>query len=195
MEDEVSPATLQFLLTYFNAEPLVYSILGDENNPAWGDRGAGPRTPVDEVIRETFRLAVHELAKKYGDKITRWRWRDAATLMLMHPFGGSSALAGFVNRGPLPTRGANNTVNKQQFPRIGLVTFPVKYGPVLRVAIDLSDLRGSRMSVPGGESGRPSSPHYDDILPLYLRGEGVSMDTDFARIEAHATGRIHLLPQ
>ena len=195
MEDEVSPSSLSFVLTYFNAEPLVYGILGDPSNPAWDDRRTGPRESAGEVIREAFHAAVKELAANYGNAVTRWRWRDAATMVLAHPFGGSSALAGFVNRGPLPTSGAGNSVNKHQFMRLGMTSFPIKYGPVLRVAIDLSDLSASRMSLPGGESGRPSSPHYDDMLPLYLAGRGVPMDIDFARLEEHAIGRIQLTPE
>ena len=27
--------------------------------------------------------------------------------------------------------------------------------------------------LPGGQSGNPLSPHYDDLLPLWRRGDGV----------------------
>ena len=68
--------------------------------------------------------------------------------------------------------------------------FPVKNGPILRVSIDLNDLPGSFMSLPGGVSGRPSSAHYDDILPLYIAGSGASMEMDFERIRKGACGEI-----
>jgi acyl-homoserine lactone acylase PvdQ len=61
---------------------------------------------------------------------------------------------------------------------------------VLRINVDLSDLASSRMSLPGRESGRPASKHYDDILPLYTKGDGVPMEMDFQRIEA--VGRLVL---
>jgi penicillin amidase len=194
LEDEVSPATMDFLMSYFNAEPLVFGILADPGNPAWDDR----RTPIEEraegVIEDCFRQCVAALTDKYGEAVSAWRWREAAPFILAHPFGSQKALASYLNRGPLPTNGAGNTVYKNQFPRTELTSFPVKYGPVLRVAVDLSDLKNSRMSLPGGQSGRPASKHYDDLLPLFLAGEGVSMDMDFDRVAKAAVGRLTLKP-
>jgi len=114
-----------------------------------------------------------------------------APFVLEHPFGGRAALAKYLNR-TLPTTGSGNTVDKHQFVRAGRTRFPVKYGPVLRVNLDLADLSSSRMSLPGGESGRPASAHYDDLLEPYARGDGASMEMDFARIEA--AGRLLLAP-
>ncbi len=195
LEDEVSPETLDFLMAYFNAEPLAFGILGDPTNPAWDDRRTPQVETLETVAPQTFREAVAALAARYGRKIAKWQWQKAAPFVLQHPFGSQAALASYVNRGPLPTSGASNTVFKHQFMRSALTYFPVKYGPVLRVAVDLADLPGSRMSLPGGESGRPASRHYDDLLPLYLAGDGVSMDMDFARIEKAATGSLVLKPK
>ncbi len=194
LEDEVSPQSMQFILTYFNAEPLVFGILGDATNIAWDNRATAVRETAEEEIREAFHATVQALKKKYGDDLTKWRWRRIAPFVLKHAFGGSSTLAGYVNRGPLPTLGANNTVDKNQFARAGMVEFPIQYGAVLRLAIDLSDLRSSFMSLPGGQSGRPSSEHYDDMLDFYLTGRGVTMDMDFDHIEAAAVGHLYLKP-
>ncbi len=195
LEDEASPATIEFLMSYFNVEPLAFGILGDPSNPAWDDRRTPQVETMATVVPVTFRETVAALAKRYGPRIADWQWQKAAPFVLQHPFGSQSALASYVNRGPLPTAGSGNTVNKHQFMRSGMTTFPIKYGPVLRIAVDFNDLRGSRMSVPGGESGRPASRHYDDLLPLYLEGDGVSMDMDFANIEKAAKGRLVLKPR
>jgi len=32
------------------------------------------------------------------------------------------------------------------------------------------------VSLPGGQSGRPASRHYGDLLPLFERGEGVMIE-------------------
>jgi penicillin amidase len=37
----------------------------------------------------------------------------------------------------------------------------------------VGEWENSRYSLPGGQSGNPLSPHYDDLLPLWERGEGV----------------------
>jgi len=60
--------------------------------------------------------------------------------------------------------------------------------------VDLDALGASRMSLPGGQSGRPSSTHYDDQLPLFLEGKGVSMEMDLEKIARRAVGKIVLEP-
>jgi penicillin amidase len=189
LADEVSEATLQFVLSYFNIEPFVFSVLGDPSNPAWDDRRTAEPENFEQVVEAAFRDSVAALQKRYGSEPSQWVWSRVAPFVLEHPFGSQRLLAGYVNR-PLPTTGSGNTVNKQQFVRLGRTQFPVKYGPVLRINVDLSDLASSRMSLPGGESGRPASQHYDDLLPLYTEGDGVPMEMDFQRIEA--VGRVVL---
>ena len=41
------------------------------------------------------------------------------------------------------------------------------------MVVDVGAWSNSRFSLPGGQSGNPLSPHYDDLLPLWLRGDGV----------------------
>jgi penicillin amidase len=41
------------------------------------------------------------------------------------------------------------------------------------MVIDLADVERSRFVVAGGQSGNPLSPHYDDLLELWVRGDGV----------------------
>jgi penicillin amidase len=194
LEDEVAPSELQFLLGYFNSEPLVYGIAADAANPAWDDRTTSAVETADAVITQAFRDSVAALKGRYGPKVAQWRWRETAELVLHHPFGSERVLARYLNRGPLPTAGANNTVFKTQFARNELSHFPIKYGPVLRVMVDLSDLRASRMSIPGGQSGRPSSRHYADLLPAFMNGGGVSMDMDWEAIKKRCKGSLVLAP-
>lgn len=33
----------------------------------------------------------------------------------------------------------------------------------------------TRVALPGGQSGNPLSPHYDDLLAVWRRGEGVPL--------------------
>ena len=189
LADEMSGATLEFVLSYFNIEPFVFSVLGDPANPAWDDRRTPETEHFEQVVEAAFRDSVAALQKRYGPDPADWAWSRVAPFVLEHPFGSQRLLASYVNRS-LPTTGSGNTVNKQQFVRLGQPHFPVKYGPVLRINLDLSALASSRMSLPGGESGRPASQHYDDLLLLYTIGDGVPMQMDFDRIEA--VGRLVL---
>jgi len=194
MEDEVAPGTLRFVLTYFNIEPLAYGIFCDPSNPAWDNRETEDVETSKAVVAECFVQSVEALADAYGSNVDKWTWDRIAPWEIQHPFGTEGVLAGHVNR-RVPTKGAGNTVAKHQFERKEMVAFPVLHGPVLRVMVDFNDLSGSRMSLPGGQSGRPSSIHYDDMLPLFLMGDGVSMEMDFQKIREATAGRIVLRPR
>jgi penicillin amidase len=45
----------------------------------------------------------------------------------------------------------------------------------MRVVIPVGDWEAARFVLPGGQSGNPFSPHYDDQLPLWRRGEGIAI--------------------
>lgn len=190
LEDEVSDATLQFYLTYINIGPFLYGLLEDPQNPAWDDRRTPRREGYDEVLRAGFREAVAQLRAEYGDMPRSWKWERVAPFVLKHLFGSAALISRYLNRGPFETRGMAGTVFLNQSDLTDATHFPIKDGPVLRIAVDLDDLTGSAMCLPGGESGRPSSPHYDDMLPLYRTGKGVSMDMDIQRLTRRSSGRI-----
>ena len=45
----------------------------------------------------------------------------------------------------------------------------------LRMAVDVGNWRENYFVLAGGQSGNPFSPHYDDLLQLWLRGEAVTL--------------------
>jgi penicillin G amidase len=194
LEDEVSAETMHFILTYFNIEPLVFDMLSDPKNPAWDDR----RTPESESavaeIARVFKVAVAALSERYGDSVEKWTWDRSSDFYFQHPFGSQKSLAKYFNRGPFPPLGGPDTVFKSQFKRDQMTYFPIKYGPVLRVNIDLADLNASNMVLPGGQSGHPGSKHYDDQIDLFFAGEGVPMITDFQALREGAEGVLILNP-
>jgi penicillin G amidase len=189
LEDEMPVSTLAFVCTYFNIEPFVFDILANANNPVWEKHGGQAY-----ACRSMFRKAVKELEAEYGSDLDGWDWARAAPFIIRHPFGSIKSLASYVNRGPLPTAGSHNSLNKHYAPRDQLVRFPILMGPILRVNIDLADLAGSTMCLAGGQSGRPASRHYDDLLPLFLDGRGASLEMDMARIIPVAKGVLRLKP-
>ena len=64
----------------------------------------------------------------------------------------------------------------------------------LRCVMDVGEWENSRFVMPGGQSGDPFSPHYDDMVPLWRRGEGVPIAWSPERVRATAVSTLYLLP-
>jgi penicillin amidase len=45
----------------------------------------------------------------------------------------------------------------------------------MRMAVDVGEWDNNRFILPGGQSGNPMSPHYDDQLDLYREGGAISI--------------------
>lgn len=185
LHGEVAPSTLEFLGRFMNAEPFVMSVLSERSFPGWNSEAR---------ISACLRAVVDALSARHGRVLRDWQWKKVAPFMLRHPLGGHGLLAGYVNRGPLPTSGSHNALNKQYTSRAADDCFPVMLAASLRVNIDLGDLAGSTMCAAAGQSGRPGSMHYDDQLGLYLDGGGVSMEMDLDVIRQAAVGTLELRP-
>ncbi len=191
LSDEVPPETLKFLLFYFNVDPLLFGIISDPANPAWDIRGTAGIEDAMELQLLAFRKTARALTKAYGGRVDNWRWKKAAPLSFSHPFGSAISI---LNRSGFPPRGTGSSVYMHKYDRSDPVRFPVSYGPVLRIVVDFADPSSSTISIPGGQSGRPFSRNYDDILPLFMRGDGVAMELDFNAVEARGARRIELVP-
>ncbi|MEM8548454.1 MAG: penicillin acylase family protein [Pseudomonadota bacterium] len=56
------------------------------------------------------------------------------------------------------------------------------HGPGLRFVIDMADPARARFMIAGGQSGHFQSPHYDDLLRLWERGEYITISPDLDAI-------------
>ena len=145
------------------------------------------------AIQRALDAAVRGLRDRYGDDRAAWTWGRVRSLMLRHPAGERSILRGIFNRGPFPLGGDGNTIS-QGAPSLDDPTAGPAAIPSLRMAIDVGQWESSRFSLPGGQSGNPASPHYDDILPLWLRGEGVPIAWEPDSIRRSAVDKLRLKP-
>lgn len=62
------------------------------------------------------------------------------------------------------------------------------------MVVDVGDWDAARFVLPGGESGNPCSPHYDDMLPLWQRGETVPLPFTEAAVAAATKETLRLEP-
>lgn len=110
----------------------------------------------DEVIVQALAEAVQDLQARFGADPSKWRWgglheRQIESLLQSPALG----------RGPYPADGDAFTPNAAGGQ-------PSTHGPSWRMIANLADWNASWGVYPGGQSGDPTSAHYDDQLPLWL---------------------------
>jgi penicillin amidase len=163
-----------------------------ERDPAWFDRNGTPeREGVDAILCAAFRKAVAELSAAQGPAPEAWRWGAKHQLTLAHPLSRIKALAWYFSRGPYPRPGSSQTVNKEQAP---WAEDAVKAGASTRQIVDLGDPAHAWSVLPGGQSGIPASPRYNDQTALWLSGATHPTWMERADIERHVSERTQLVP-
>jgi penicillin G amidase len=136
---------------------------------------------------------VRGLRSRHGHDEHAWAWGRLRPLRLTHLLGQQRWLAPIFNRGPLPGYGDGTTVNQAGFE----FWQPLRHSSVtahVRSLIEVGDWSAARFALLGGQSGNPLSPHYDDLVPLWQRGEGVSVHWEDAAVQQHAVHRLSLRP-
>jgi penicillin G amidase len=193
-DDELGSELAQGYRSRGNLSAIMLQQVMTVGPDRWFDRVDTPAVETKaDTIRAAFTRAVHELQALLGPDPRDWAWGRLHTIELQHPLGRASRLlAFFFNRGPYPIAGHTQTVNKGEFAE---EDFRVKSGPSMRQITDFADLARGRAVIPAGESGLPGSRHYDDLLPLWRKGEYHPFLMDRSDILKEAEGRLELRPQ
>ena len=175
-------------LTLLSARRIGHLVRLLRDQPeGWSD------TPWAQVIEESLAAAVSALREGYGDKRKRWAWGRIRTLTLHHPAGTRSFFGRVFNLGPFPWGGDANTVSQAAPDLSDPTTNPLAIA-TLRMAVDVGNWEENRFSLAGGQSGNPVSPHYDDLLRLWRRGDGVPIAWSPDQVGATARSTLRLLP-
>lgn len=118
--------------------------------------------------------AVQRLQEHFKAPPQEWSWGAVHQLVLLHPMGSRPPLDKIFNLGPFPYGGDHQTIS--QAGRMS-TEFGSKVTGIanLRMAVDVGNWRENYFVLAGGQSGNPFSPHYDDLLQLWLRGEAVTL--------------------
>ncbi len=132
---------------------------------------ADRRESFSDIVRLSFRQAVDELKKEFGNNPDSWEWGDIHTLTLKHPLGSVKILdlVFGLNKGPFPMGGSFHTVPQLAYKYTK--AFGIVHGPSQRHVYDLSDWDKSFTVIPTGNSGIPGSSHYCDQTELYVEGK------------------------
>lgn len=169
-------------------------LLSGTMDAAWFDDVTTPAVEGrHETVTAALGAAFREGERRWGSEVAAWRYGEIHRLVLRHPLGALPIAGGWFDRGPFPMPGSSTTVaafggrwrDGRQW---------VTYGPSMRWVTPLDDPDGTLAVVPGGQSGHPGDPHYDDQLPLYLAGQMHAVAWSDAAIDRATVARLTLHP-
>jgi penicillin amidase len=146
-----------------------------------------------EEIADALATVVRRLRADHGPAPAAWAWGRLRTLVMHHPLGRQPRVARLFNLAPIPWGGDHDTINQGAVLPLKPLD-PCDNIPSLRVVIDVGAWHNSRFILPGGQSGNPLSPHYDDQFPLWQRGEGVPIAWTPEEVRQAAVQTLELVP-
>jgi penicillin amidase len=138
--------------------------------------------------------AVARLDTILGPNPGAWRWDAVHRTAPKHPLAAVfPEAAALLNPRHMPMAGDGDTVQAGGFyPMQGMGCHLLS---VARYVFDLGDWERSTWIVPGGASGHPASPHWQDQGLLYEVHETIPMLYDWQRIAREAETVQHLSPE
>jgi penicillin amidase len=182
------PARLLDSITSRGGVPVLLAALEKPNTVWFGDN---PTEERDRLLSITFRKAVDRARKLLPGDEKAWSWGRLHTTTFHHPLGAlGPTYAKAFDLGPVPRGGDAHTPNAASHN----AKFEHTGGATYRHVFDLADWdRGLATSAPG-QSGQPGSPHYDDLLLLWQKGEYFPMAFSRAKVESVTRHRLKLIP-
>lgn len=176
-----------FLSTHIMKQTIEYQSKNDTS--IWWDNLATKekKETRSEILNQSFREAIAALEKQLGSDVSTWTWNKVHTVEHQHPLGKVAALRGYFDVGPFEVSGSNEVINNMMFSYTENGKYEVKGGPSTRRIIDFSDVENSVSILPTGQSGVPTSSHYDDQAEMYIQGKFRKMKLNKKEIIATST--------
>ncbi len=142
------------------------------------------------LLLATLADAFDEARKLMGDDPARWRWGAIHNVVFRHGLDRRGNPSQY-DRGPIERPGDGDTIDVTA---ARPPSFEQVHGASYREIFDLADWdRSLAINVPG-QSGDPASRHYDDLLPLWSRGDYFPLAFTRPAVEANKGDTLVLLP-
>ena len=164
----------------------------DAVSPRWlpGALAAPGLLPGRDVAAalEASLVGAHRAFRRHsGSQGDGWQWQVQHTAAFSHPLGTIFFLRPLFERGPLGVRGGNACLLDTGFaPQGGFRTTRLA---AYKMILDFSAFSASLLVYPGGQSGHPLSPAYDDQLGAYVSQKYFKLEEPGRR-----SHRLRLLP-
>jgi penicillin amidase len=167
-------------------------IVQELSHPRAAVFGQDPEGARDSLLLQTLQAAKQKLSAELSPDPKNWAWAQLHRVSFFHPLDGLAPSAkALFDRGPVARPGDGSTVDATYF---GGSSFDQLAGASYREVFDLSDWDNAvGVNVPG-QSGQPGSPHYDDLLPLWARGQYFPLRFSRESVDRETTDVLELKP-
>jgi penicillin amidase len=155
--------------------------------------GENPSTRRDEILASALRAARQDLARRLGPDPQGWQWGRLHEIYFRHALDQRSPAArDLLDLPPRARPGDEFTVNATGVPAD---SWEQVAGASYRQIIDLGDWDKSVAVNAPGQSGQPTSRHYDDLAPLWDTGRYFPLSYSAHAVESVQADELILSPQ
>lgn len=132
--------------------------------------GKDPEAARRDLLQSSLSKAVKELEERLGPEADTWTWGRLHRVHLLHPLSDrlDAIQRGRMNPEVLPVAGSHETVGRASFRNS---TFDLTAGASVRLVMDVGSWDNSMATNAPGQSGDPGSPHYQDLLRPWSKGQ------------------------
>jgi penicillin amidase len=136
--------------------------------------------------------AIDELERPLGHDMETWRWGAVHRVVFAGPLALIPDLAELFTGGVVEAGGDEQTICQGGFEPDH--SYDVAVLSSWRQILDLSDADSAVGIHSTGQSGHPGSKHWNDLLPLWAKGENHPLAFTRQAVEAHAEAAMTLMP-
>ncbi len=133
-------------------------LITQQPSARWFDRRDTKEVEtLQQLTRQAYAQAVDSLGRAHGPYGPKWAWGEVKNQRLEHLLPPLKAFGV-----PIPIGGGSRIVNAASNPE----------GPSWRMVVEMTPTGPQGYGIyPGGQSGNPGSPHYDDFVPTWVNVE------------------------
>ncbi len=143
------------------------------------------------LIERTLLDAYGDLTRLLGPEPSSWKWGDLHVARFRHSATQLLAVPPpWTMIDDVPRGGSDDTVDATPYDD----DFVQVAGASFRVVIDVGNWDASIAVNAPGQSGDPSSPHYQDLVESWASGSGFPLLYSRAAVDEHAVSRLKLVP-
>lgn len=173
---------------FFGQDTVILLRLLD-NPESWWVQKVGGR---EKWIKDSVHQALSWLRQTLGSDAEAWLWGSIHQANFEHPLGLQKPLDQVFNRGPYPIGGDTDTpCQTAMHPHDPYDN--KAWSPSFRQIVDMGDLANSLVMVPPGQSGNVASPHYDDLIQMWLEGAYYPMLWTRQQVEENQQHKLNLI--